>query len=213
MKVGLSIAVGLVILGVGAITKSLWAPAEGMATEATTTTTSVSTSTSEQSGIQPSTPGFPVVMVANLNDLEVNKVVYFNYPLQTTSQASILMKLGTKATGGVGPDGDIVAFSQICQHLGCDVGYLPPNGSPDCDSSYSAPGPVGYCCCHGSVYDLTDGAKVTGGPAPRPLPQLILQVDSSGNIYATGITPPTIFGYDTGSKDVSADLSGGAPVS
>ena len=41
-----------------------------------------------------------------------------------------------------------------------------------------------------------------GGPAPRPLPQVILSFDSStGNIYATGMTAPTIFGYDTGSND------------
>jgi arsenite oxidase small subunit len=210
LKVGLAFAVGLVILGVGAITRSLLSPSEVLATESSTTT--VSTPTTSQTGIQPSTPGFPVLMVANVSDLKVNEVVYFNYPLQTTNQASILVKLGTKASGGVGPDGDIVAFSQVCQHLGCDYGYVSAGGSPGCDSSYTAAGPVGYCCCHGSVYDLTKGAKVIAGPAPRPLPQVILKVDSSGNIYATGMTPPTIFGYDTGSNNVSADLVGGTPV-
>ena len=211
LKVGLSIAVCLVIFGIGAIAKSLSAPAEVLTTQ--TSTTTVSTPTTTQTGIQPSTPGFPVVMVANVSDLEVNEVIYFNYPLQTTDQASILMKLGTKAVGGVGPDGDIVAFSQICQHLGCSIGYVEAGGSPACDSSYTASGPQGYCCCHGSVYDLTNGAKVIGGPAPRQLPQVILKVDSSGNIYATGMTPPTIFGYDTGSNNVSADLPAGTPVS
>ncbi len=68
---------------------------------------------------------------------------------------------------------------------------------------------MGYCCCHGSQYDLLNGAAVIGGPAPRPVPSVILEVDSSGNIYATGMNPPTIFGHNTGSSDVSADLQGG----
>jgi hypothetical protein len=39
---------------------------------------------------------------------------------------------------------------------------------------------------------------------------VILELDSStGDIYATGMTPPTIYGYDTGSNDVLADLRGG----
>jgi arsenite oxidase small subunit len=150
-------------------------------------------------------------MIASLNGLDENKPIYFYYPL--TDTPNILVKLGTKAEGGVGPDGDIVAFSQTCQHLGCSVGYVASGGSPACDSSYVAAGPEAYCCCHGSAYDLANGAKVLGGPAPRPVPQVILKVDGLGNIYATGMTPPTIFGYDTGSNDVSADLTGGTLVS
>jgi arsenite oxidase small subunit len=209
MKAGLAFTVGLVILGIGAVSKSLFAPSEAFSTE--TSTSSVTASTTSKTGIPPSTPGFPVIMVASVSDLQVNRVVYFYYPL--TDTPNILVKLGTKATGGVGPDGDIVAFSQICQHLGCSVGYVGAGDSPACDSSYTAAGPEGYCCCHGSAYDLTNGMKVTGGPAPRPLPQVILKVDDAGNIYATGMTPPTIFGYNTGSNDVSADLSGGTLVS
>ena len=205
LKLGLTTAVALVILGIGAISKSLTAPAEVLSTVTTTTTT-----TTSRSGIQPSTPGFPVILVANVGDLTENQVVYFNYPLQETP--NILVKLGAKAEGGVGPDGDIVAFSQVCQHLGCIYGFVEQGGSPSCDRSYTADRPEGYCCCHGTVYDLTDGAKVLSGPAPRPLPQVILVVDGQGNIYATGMTPPTIFGYDTGSNNVSADLQGGTLV-
>lgn len=208
LKVGLSFAVALVILGVGVLTKSLSSPAEVLT--AVTSTTSASTSTTGQTGIQPSTPGFPVIMVANVSDLKVNKVISFNYPLVETP--NILVKLGAKASGGVGADGDIVAYSQVCQHLGCIYGFVSAGGSPSCDSSYTAAGPVGYCCCHGSVFDLTEGAKVLAGPSPRPMPQVILKVDGSGDIYATGMTPPTIFGHDTGSTNVSADLAGGTLV-
>lgn len=214
LRLGLGIGVVFLIGGVGAVAKSLVSPGpQPSATTATQTTASSSASTSQTVSLPPpAVSGFPVILVSNISDLQVGSVVTFNYPLQETP--NILVKLGVKAEGGVGPDNDIVAFSQICQHLGCIYAFLPEGSSPSCDSSYSATGPVGYCCCHGSVYDLINAAKVIGGPAPRPVPQAILYFDSStGNIYATGMTPPTIFGYDTGSNDVSNDLVGGTLVS
>lgn len=213
LRAGLGVGVLFLIGGVGAVAKSLISPgAEPSATTAGLTTGSSVSSTQTISLPPPATSGFPVILVSNISNLQVGSVVTFNYPLQETP--NILVKLGLKADGGVGPDNDIVAFSQICQHLGCIYAFLPEGSSPSCNSSYSASGPVGYCCCHGSVYDLVDAAKVTGGPAPRPVPQVILYFDSpTGNIYATGMTPPTIFGYDTGSSDVSNDLIGGTLVS
>ena len=41
----------------------------------------------------------------------MNQPITFNYPLD--DEPNIMVKLGQKAEGGVGPDGDIVAFSQI----------------------------------------------------------------------------------------------------
>lgn len=140
---------------------------------------------------------FPRVQIAD-KTLEVNQPVYFNYPLDNTP--NFLVKLGQKAVGGVGPDQDIVAFSEICQHLGCDVAYKAQGQSG---------GPVGTCHCHGSVFDLLQSAKVIAGPSPRPLPRVLLEVDSSGNVFARGMGPPTIFGHNTGSNDVNADLQGG----
>jgi anaerobic selenocysteine-containing dehydrogenase len=35
----------------------------------------------------------------------------------------IIVKLGRKVEGGVGPDGDIVAFSTLCPHKGYPLGY------------------------------------------------------------------------------------------
>lgn len=151
----------------------------------------------------PAAPGstgsltFPRVKVADTN-ISVNQPVYFNYPLDNTP--NFLVRLGQSVPGGVGPNKDIVAFSEVCQHLGCDVAYQ-ANGLTG--------GPVGNCHCHGSVFDLLQSAKVVAGPSPRPLPQVQLEVDSSGNIFAKGMGPPTIFGHNTGSNDVSADLQGG----
>ena len=154
---------------------------------------------------------FPRVKVANVNTLVVGRPVYFPYPLD--NEPNLLVKLGVPAKGGVGPDGDIVAFSQICQHLGCNFGYLSTGQSPPCNPGYKAAEPVGYCCCHGTVYDFTNQAAVLSGPSPRPQPQVQLEVDSAtGNIFAIGMGPPAIFGHGTGSNDVSNDLQGGTLV-
>jgi len=179
LKRSLGVAVVLVVAGIAAVTKSLWTPSSAP------------------------TGGFPKIMVANIADLQTNGYVTFDYPLE--GESNMIVKLGVPATGGVGPDEDVVAFSIVCQHLGCIVGYEASNSH--------TPGPAGACPCHGSVYDLVNGAKVVAGPAPRPLPQVMLQFDeTTGDIYAVGMGPPTIFGHNTGSSDVSYDLQGGTLV-
>ena len=190
LKLAVTFSAMLVVAGIAAITKAV---------------TSAPPSESSASAT------FPKVKVATLTGLDVNQPVLFNYPLD--NEPNVLVKLGQKAEGGVGPEGDIVAFSALCQHLGCVYAFQATGTSPQCDSSYTAESPVGYCCCHGTVFDFLHGGTVQAGPSPRPLPQVILEVDTSGNIYAIGMTPPTIFGHDTGSNNVSSDLQGGNPVS
>jgi arsenite oxidase small subunit len=159
---------------------------------------------------------WPKITVTNFSSLKNLTPVTFNYPL--TNTPNILVKLGVPAQGGVGPDKDVVAFSGICQHLGCFYSFVPPNGSPPCNKSYNAPSPEGYCCCHGSIYDFANGAKVVGGPAPRPVPQVKLEYDAStGNINAVAMGPPTIFGHGPAGTTDSAlvmqqDLQGGTVV-
>ena len=71
---------------------------------------------------QPATQlAWPRIKLGNLSSLESLKPVQFNYPLVNTP--NVLVKLGVKAENGVGPDGDIVAYSIICQHLGCYYGF------------------------------------------------------------------------------------------
>ncbi len=188
LKIAATISAALALAGLASVAKSIIIPAVP--------------------GTSPS--GFPRVKISTLSELAPNKAVIFNYPLD--SEPNILVKIGQKAAGGVGPDGDIVAFSQMCQHLGCIYGYVPAGSSPSVNHSYVAQVPVGYCPCHASIFDLTDGAKVIGGPSPRPQPQVQLEVDGSGNIFAVGMGPPTIFGHSTGSSDVTNDLQGGSPV-
>ncbi len=56
--------------------------------------------------------------------------------------------------------GDIVAFSAICTHAGCQV--VPNGGELDCP-------------CHGSVFAAGTGA-VLRGPASKPLPAVAVKV-------------------------------------
>lgn len=189
LKLAVAASAILAVGGISAVTQSVTAGANQ-----TGSTTTSSTS-------------FPKVKIAALTDVTLNTPIPFNYPLDT--EPNILVKIGQKAEGGIGPDGDIVAFSQVCQHLGCLYAYQSSGTSPLCNSSYKAQGPEGYCCCHGSIYDFASGGKVIGGPAPRNIPQVIIELDSDGNIYATGMKPPTVFGHSTGSNDVTADLQGG----
>lgn len=69
------------------------------------------------------------------------------------------------------PDG-FVAYSRLCTHAGCPV------------AQYEDQAQVLLCPCHQSSFDVLDGAKPTGGPAGRPLPQLPLAVDSQGYLVA-----------------------------
>ena len=190
LKTVISISALLIVGGIAALAKSITSPSPSQS--------------------QSASLAFPRVKVAQLSDLQTNQPILFNYPLD--NEPNILVKLGQEADTGVGPDGDIVAYSALCQHLGCVYGFQAAGTSPKCNSGFQAKSPVGYCCCHGSVFDFLHKAQVVSGPSPRPQPQVILEVDSSGDIYAVGMTPPSIFGHNTGSSDVSSDLQGGNPV-
>ncbi|MBZ5707233.1 MAG: Rieske 2Fe-2S domain-containing protein, partial [Acidobacteriia bacterium] len=120
---------------------------------------------------------WPRVKITNAASLQLLKPVRFNYPLINTP--NLLVKLGAHAENGVGPDLDIVAYSTICQHLGCFFGFQPPDTSPPCNSSIKTSTAEGYCCCHGGEYDFTRGAKVIGGPPARPVPAVKLEYDQT----------------------------------
>ena len=70
----------------------------------------------------------------------------------------------------------VVAFSAICTHAGCVV------------SSWRAADKCFLCPCHGSIYDPSAGARVIGGPAPRPLPALPLRADREALTVAARFT-------------------------
>jgi ubiquinol-cytochrome c reductase iron-sulfur subunit len=71
------------------------------------------------------------------------------------------------------PDGN-VCYSKLCTHAGCPVGL------------YLAETHELQCPCHFSAFDVLNGAQPTFGPAARPLPQLLLEVDGAGYLVAKG---------------------------
>jgi Rieske Fe-S protein len=110
----------------------------------------------------------------------------FNYPL--TNEPNFFLNLApassggpgaTNVPGGVGPTGSIVAYSAICQHLGCPapaISYYPPS---TCTQTFDTKVTKGlsfyiHCSCHGSTYDVTNKASNLTGPAIYPLPQVQL---------------------------------------
>jgi rieske iron-sulfur protein len=64
------------------------------------------------------------------------------------------------------------AYSKVCTHAGCMVSDLD-------DTTL-------VCPCHSGRFNPLSGATVTGGPPPRPLPQLPITLSSDGELIATG---------------------------
>lgn len=59
--------------------------------------------------------------------------------------------------------GEFAAYSALCTHQRCIVAYDGEEGTLECP-------------CHGSVFDPANGAEVLNGPAPRPLPEISVEV-------------------------------------
>jgi rieske iron-sulfur protein len=68
--------------------------------------------------------------------------------------------------------GGYAAYSKVCTHAGCMVADRDGNTL--------------VCPCHSGRFDPLTGARVTGGPPPRRLPQLPITLSSDGYLVATG---------------------------
>jgi arsenite oxidase small subunit len=123
---------------------------------------------------------YPRHRVIALSKLRVNRPVIFNYPL--TNQPSVLLDLGHRVPGGVGPKRSIVAFSALCQHMGCPVAYSKSQREL-------------ICPCHQTRYDPERLASIVQGVATRSLPRVKLRV-RNGAVYAVGVDG-LIYGYRT----------------
>ena len=172
------------------------------------------------------TDGSPltVATVESEYNVETAELLLFYYPL--TNEPNFLLNLAPKsgapdgtgpsasnpgyydAPGGIGSNGSIVAYSAICQHLGCpapSLSYYPPG--PPANPCTSYPGGYAFylhCQCHGSTYNATNSAANLTGPAVLPLPQVVLITDEptgsppaykSGNIYAVAVNGPPVNGH------------------
>ncbi len=96
------------------------------------------------------TPAFPMVEVAEINEIPVRGVKLFTYP--TPQDHCIMIRTAEE---------EYVAYSQKCTHLSCAVYYSAKNDRLECP-------------CHRGFFSVKDGS-VLQGPPPRPLPQIALE--------------------------------------
>lgn len=100
--------------------------------------------------------------VAALADVAVGGSYLFRYP--SARDPAVLMRLG---------EGEVVAFSQKCTHLGCVVFYQKDEQR-------------WHCPCHNGNFDTRTGA-VLSGPPTRPLGRIDVEIRNDGQIWALGI--------------------------
>jgi len=107
-----------------------------------------------------------------VKDLKVDTPVDVAYP--DPDSPGVLLKLGKSVDGGVGPDGDIVAFSTMCPHKGFPLSYVAADKTLNCPGHYSR-------------FDCEKGGQEIWGQATQNLPQFQLRVESNGDIHAIAV--------------------------
>jgi Rieske Fe-S protein len=104
---------------------------------------------------------YPPLKIEGAERVMPGSFLYFTYP--TANDLAVFVR---------GYDGEGLAFSRKCAHLGCSVDY---------DSQRRCL----RCPCHQGAYDPRTG-YVMFGPPPRPLDQIVLQVRAGGEVWAVG---------------------------
>jgi thiosulfate dehydrogenase (quinone) large subunit len=101
-------------------------------------------------------------VLTTLDALPIGKAVGFSAP---GVGAAVLVRLANDR---------VVAYSRICTHAGCLVGY---------DSSSR----ILVCPCHGAQFDPAQHAAPIAGPAPTPLQAIRVEVDrATGQVILPG---------------------------
>ncbi|MGB5832765.1 MAG: arsenate reductase (azurin) small subunit [Thiohalocapsa sp.] len=116
---------------------------------------------------------YPRSGIATAAGMKVNEPKAFNYPDEESFCQVI--KMGRPVPGGVGPDGDIVAFSTQCTHMGCPLSY-------DKDAR------TFKCGCHFSIFDPEMQGQMVDGQATENLPRILLEHDEADDrLYAVAV--------------------------
>ncbi len=123
------------------------------------------------------------------SDLQIGDAVLAYPKGKTNNVANIVQLIRLKEAEYKPPtrvnetDEGFVAYSAVCTHLGCIVGWKRNNKDPEAS--------IIECPCHNSMYDPALGAKVIGGPAPAPLPQIGVKVSKDGTlVFTSGFSGP-----------------------
>ena len=104
---------------------------------------------------------YPPTKIQGAERVMPGSFLYFDYP--KANNPAVLVRT---------MDGQYLAYSRKCAHLGCSVDY---DTSARCLR----------CPCHRGVYDSRNG-YVMFGPPPKPLEQIVLQVRAGGEVWAVG---------------------------
>ncbi|MGE0071903.1 MAG: arsenate reductase (azurin) small subunit [Thiomonas sp.] len=107
---------------------------------------------------------YPKAAVGKAAAMKVDTPVAFNYP--DADSPCVAIKMGRRVAGGVGPDGDIVAYSNLCTHMGCPLMYDAKTRSFKCP-------------CHYSMFDPEKSGQMICGQATEDLPQIQLSYDAA----------------------------------
>jgi Rieske Fe-S protein len=107
---------------------------------------------------------YPPLKIEGAERVLPGSFLYFNYP--KSSDPAVLVRTN---------EGQFLAFSRKCAHLGCSIDF---DQARHCLT----------CPCHRGVYDTRTG-YVMYGPPPRPLDQIVLQVRAGGEVWAVGKRP------------------------
>lgn len=120
---------------------------------------------------------YPRKRIAALSELQTDVPVYFTYPDDDPETSRcMIVKLGTQAGAGVGPEQDVVAFHTLCNHMGG-----PLTGTYK--KQFKGLGP---CPLHLTTFDLTRHGIVVAGHSTQSLPQILLEVEGD-DIYGIGV--------------------------
>jgi Rieske Fe-S protein len=104
---------------------------------------------------------YPPLKIEGAERVMPGSFLYFTYP--TANDPAVLVRAH---------DGECLAYSRKCAHLGCSVDFDPQRRCLRCP-------------CHRGAYDPRTG-YVMFGPPPRPLDQIVLQVRAGGEVWAVG---------------------------
>jgi arsenite oxidase small subunit len=117
-------------------------------------------------------PAYPIVDIAPLSSIGRGAAIPFSYPDERSP--ALLLRLNEPAAGGVGPNNEIIAYSTLCTHKGCPVGYKPERK-------------LFICPCHWSTFDPVKSGTLVIGQASEALPQINLRV-LAGMVQAQGVS-------------------------
>ncbi len=109
-------------------------------------------------------------VIGSVADFDSRNGIPFQVPFEALGNLNpggpgIMVKLG---------DGSVVAYSAVCTHGRCTVGW---------DASTS----IMQCPCHTARFDPANRAAVLSGPAPSPLPPIPVAVDEAGKVHMTAV--------------------------